>query len=66
MARDEEMKSVVEAAAQLGVSPHTIRAWVRGRRLTFHRLGRRIVFASEDLQKFIRDHRVPADNQEAR
>jgi excisionase family DNA binding protein len=60
MARGEEMKSVVEAASALGVSPYTVRAWVRGRRLTFHRLGRRIVFSSADLQKFIRAHRVPA------
>jgi len=66
MAHDEEMKSVVEAAGVLGISPHTLRAWIRGRRIPFHRLGRRIVFAPTDLQKFIRAHRVPAHNQAAR
>lgn len=61
MARDRgAMKSVVEAAGVLGVSPHTLRAWIRDRRIPFHRLGRRIMFAQADLQQFIRAHRVPA------
>jgi excisionase family DNA binding protein len=65
MARNEEMKSVTEAASVLGISPHTLRAWIRSRRISFHRIGRRILFAPPDLHKFIRAHRVPAHNNQA-
>ncbi len=42
----------------LGVSPYTLRAWIRQRRLPFFRLGRRIVFDSRDLEAFLRANRV--------
>jgi excisionase family DNA binding protein len=66
MTRDEGMRSVEEAARVLGISRHTVRAWVRGRRLAHHRLGRRIVFSPEDLERFIRASRVPAKAPAAR
>jgi excisionase family DNA binding protein len=45
--------SLEEAARRLGVSPHTLRAWaVYQHRLTFVRLGRRIVFRPGDLSAF--------------
>jgi len=50
---------LLEAAPFLGISPHTLRAWVRDRRIAFHRMGRRIVFARGDLERFIQQHRVP-------
>jgi excisionase family DNA binding protein len=52
--------SLLEAAPILGVSPHTLRAWTRERRVAFHRLGRRIVFDRADLEAFLRANRVPA------
>ncbi len=52
--------SIAEAAAILGVSRFTLRAWVRQRRLAFHRLGRRIVIDRGDLEQFLQAHRVPA------
>lgn len=52
--------SVKEAAAILGVSVFTVRAWIRRRRLTFHRLGRRIVLDRADLERFLAAHRVEA------
>ena len=52
--------SVKEAAPILGVSVFTVRAWIRQRRLPFHRLGRRIVFDHADLERFLAAHRVEA------
>jgi len=52
--------SVKEAAPILGVSVFTVRAWIRQRRLPFHRLGRRIVLDPSDLERFLGAHRVEA------
>lgn len=52
--------SLVEAAPILGVSPHTLRAWAREKRIPFYRNGRRIVFAVPDLEQFLADNRVEA------
>jgi excisionase family DNA binding protein len=61
MAREGSDKlSVYEAAPLLGVSPYTVRAWVRQRRLPFFRCGRRIVFAQKDLEQFLAQCRVKA------
>ncbi len=52
--------SLPEGAAVLGVSRHTLRAWARQRRIPFYRLGRRIVFARSDLERFLAANRVRA------
>ena len=52
--------SVREAGVFLGVSVYTIRAWIRQRRVPFHRLGRRIVLDQIDLERFLAAHRVEA------
>lgn len=57
---DSEKVSLLAAAPILGVSPHTLRAWMRERRVPFHRCGRRIVFAVADLERFLADNRVEA------
>ncbi len=57
-ARSGPKLSVAEAAPLLGVSVFTVRAWIRQRRLPFFRVGRRIVFDREDLEAFLRAHRV--------
>ncbi len=51
--------SLVEASPILGVSPHTLRAWTRERRIAFYRCGRRLVFAKSDLDAFLARCRVP-------
>ncbi len=48
-----------EAAALLGVSPSTLRAWRRtGRGPDFARLGRRVVYPLTALEQFMRLHVV--------
>lgn len=52
--------SVPEAASFLGVSVFTVRAWLRQRRLPYFRLGRRVVIAEADLERFLALNRVEA------
>jgi len=52
--------SVERAAPILGVSPFTLRKWIRERRLPFHQVGRRIVLDRGDLEAFLRACRVEA------
>jgi excisionase family DNA binding protein len=56
----ESLLSVEQAAAKLGTSPLTMRAWLRQRRLSFVRLGRPVLVDTQDISKFIRDHRIEA------
>ena len=58
--------SVSEAASLLGVSPFTLRAWVRERRIPFYRLGRRIVFSRTELAEFLSAARVPMRTEPSR
>ena len=46
------------AAPLLGVSPYTLRAWVREKRIPFYRCGRRVVFSRRDLEEFLSQCRV--------
>jgi len=49
----ERIYSVDQAAIILNVSDHTIRAWYHQRRLKGIKLGRRVMFSEEELQRFI-------------
>lgn len=52
--------SVATAALRIGVSPHTLRTWLRQRRLPHYRCGRRVVVDGGDLDAFMRAGRVEA------
>lgn len=58
--------SLAEGAAFLGVSPHTVRDWVRQRRIAVHRLGRRVIFDLRDLEAFLKQSRIPARDERGR
>ena len=60
----DDKVSLLAAAAVLGVSPFTVRAWVRERRVPFYRVGRRIVFSRAELAGFLAAAHVPARGQE--
>lgn len=57
--KSHQKLSLMEAAPLMGVSPHTLRAWVRRRKVPFYRCGRRIVFSQTDLDLFLEGCRVP-------
>jgi len=52
--------SVHEAAPILGVSVFMVRALIRQRAVPYYRVGRRIVLDAEDLERYLRQHRVDA------
>ena len=54
------MHSLEKTAERLGVSIHTVRAWIRERRIPFHRLGRRIFVSERDIQEILAKSRVEA------
>jgi excisionase family DNA binding protein len=49
----EQILTLKEAADHLRVSPHTIRAWVYERRIMPVKMGRRVMFTQEEIQRFI-------------
>ena len=50
---------VKAAAERLGVSPYTIRAWLRQRRLEYVKAGRRVLLSEGAIQRFIETNTVP-------
>lgn len=56
--RSQHKVGLVDAAPILGVSPYTLRTWVRQRKIPFYRCGRRIVFSQTDLDLFLEGCRV--------
>jgi len=60
----ERPRTVSEAAEELGLSVHTIRAWVGSRRLAHLRLGRAIRIPAAEIRRVIEDSTVPAVQEE--
>jgi excisionase family DNA binding protein len=56
----EQPRTVAEAARELGLSAHTIRAWVSARRLAHIRLGRAIRIPAAEIRRLIEQNTVPA------
>lgn len=54
-----------QAASDLyGVSRGKIYAWVRGRRFSFIKPSREVLFWERDFLAFLEEHRVPARDEE--
>jgi excisionase family DNA binding protein len=62
--RLERPRTVSEAAEELGLSIHTIRAWIAGRRLAHLRLGRAIRIPAAEIRRVIERSTVPAVKEE--
>lgn len=58
------LKSVVEAAQLLGISPWTLRSYIRLGRIRPVRIGRRVLLREEDLERFITET-VPSQEPSA-
>jgi excisionase family DNA binding protein len=56
----EQPRTVAEAAAELGLSVHTVRAWIADRRIGHIRLGRAIRISSAEIRRIIEQNTVPA------
>lgn len=64
-ATDEKL-SLLQAAPVLGVSPFTLRSWVRERRIPFFRCGRRLVFSRLELEAWLAARRVAPAGEDSR
>jgi excisionase family DNA binding protein len=57
----QELRSIAEVAKTLGISPHTLRVWIKDRRISSFKLGKRVLLSPDDVQAFLnRHHRVEA------
>jgi hypothetical protein len=54
-----KLYTLLEVAAALGLSPHTIRSFVRQSKLSPIRICRRLLFDPEELTKLLRDAKEP-------
>jgi excisionase family DNA binding protein len=62
--RPERPRTVKETAEELGLSVHTIRAWIADRRLAHLRLGRAIRIPAAEIRRVIEKSTVPAVKEE--
>jgi excisionase family DNA binding protein len=53
-----DLLTIEEAAEALSLSPHTIRSWVKGRRIEFVRLGRSIRIRRTEVDRVLREGTV--------
>ena len=60
---NNKLLNVPQVSERLNLSPFTIRAWVYQGKLPHVRLGRRVCFREEDLQKFIKENSVASRKQ---
>jgi len=59
----ERPRTVAEAAHELGLSVHTIRAWIASRRIGHIRLGRAIRIPADEVRRVIEAGTVPAERE---
>jgi excisionase family DNA binding protein len=59
-ASSQKLRTVAEAAGELGLSVHTIRTWIATRRLAHIRLGRAIRIPAAEIRRVIEENTVPA------
>jgi excisionase family DNA binding protein len=56
----ERPRTVAEAAEELGLSVHTVRAWIAARRIGHLRLGRAIRIPASEIRRVIEENTIPA------
>jgi excisionase family DNA binding protein len=56
----QPLLNVEQTAKLLGISVNTLRQWISQRRLPVVKLGKAVRFASEDVEKFIAEHKREA------
>ena len=60
--RSDRPLTVAQAASALGLSIHTVRAWICQRRLAYVRLGRAIRVLPAELDRLLKTSTVPAED----
>ena len=54
-----KLTTVRQASEILGISPHTLRAWIAMRRIGVVRLGRAVRVPLAEIERLIADGRIP-------
>ena len=62
--RPERPRTVSETAEELGLSVHTVRAWIASRKLGHLRLGRAIRVPAAEIRRVIERSTVPAERED--
>ena len=57
---DQKLTTVKEAAQQLCVSVHTVRAWIARRKITSIRLGRAVRIPAWEIARLLEQGTIPA------
>src|SRR5262249_3344689 len=65
MQRDQ-LLSVEEAAARLGLRAVTVRCWAAARKITRVKLGRRVLIPASEIERFIDRATIPASDRYSR
>ncbi|MBM4322973.1 MAG: helix-turn-helix domain-containing protein [Deltaproteobacteria bacterium] len=58
---ENSLMTLREVARKLSLSPSTLRTWTFQKRIPFVRLGRRIAFRNEDVEKLIERNLVESE-----
>ena len=58
--------TVQHAAAELTVSPHTLRAWITQRRIAHVKLGRAVRIPATEIERLIQQGTVPSTSTHER
>jgi excisionase family DNA binding protein len=59
----ERLKNVGEAAGLLGISPWTVRGYIREGKLIPVRLGRRVLLEEAELERFVAERKIKQDEE---
>jgi excisionase family DNA binding protein len=59
----ERPRTAVEAAHELGLSIHTVRAWIANRRIAYVRLGRAIRIPAAEIRRLLDANMVPVQQR---
>jgi excisionase family DNA binding protein len=62
----EQLLSLSHAAARLGIGRSTLKRLVAHRRVTVVRVGRRLLFEPDALQRFVQAHSIPEQSAATR
>ena len=63
MEKIEQPRTIGEAARELNLSPHTIRAWIAQRRIGCVRLGRSVRVPRGEIERLLIAGQVPAEGE---
>jgi excisionase family DNA binding protein len=58
------LKSIEQAAGLLGISPWTVRSYIRSGRLRSVRIGRRVLLAEHELERLVSEGQEQIQNEQ--